>query len=158
MRKDRTEEELKLASDHLFYEIWMLNSLANGMSSGVLGEGPVNNAVLEAFVIHVRNIIHFLYADKPKSDHVIAADYFNSPTDWEAIRPKKTELMKISEIRAHKEVAHLSYDRAKVTPETKPWTFVDLANEITSAFNVFLSNINIEVLGDRWQGNILSEE
>jgi hypothetical protein len=151
LRKTRTVEELRKASDHLFYEIWMLQSLARGMASGVFGEGPANNAVLESFVVHVRNLIYFLFAEKPKGDHVVAADFFDSQDVWEAIQPEKTDLIKASEIRAHKEVAHLSYDRIKVTPEAKPWNFLAIEREITAAFNAFLSSVPTEFLGKRWE-------
>lgn len=149
-RKKRTKEELRIASDHLQYEYWMLISLANGMASNLIGEGPLNNAIVEAYVIHVRNLIYFLYGKKQGNNHIIARDFFNSAQEWGDLRPKKSDSLAFAERRAHKEVAHLSYDRAKVTPETKKWHYIELANEIASVFQLFLRNIPPELLGNRW--------
>ena len=64
-RINRTDEELKKASDHLHYEIGMLTSFAHGMGSGIAGQGPIANALLESFVIHVRALMDFLYNENP---------------------------------------------------------------------------------------------
>ena len=110
-RSKRTKEELKEASNHLYYEIWMLNSLANGLASGIGGQGPLQNALLESFAIHVRALIDFLYSEKAKNDAVIAEDYFNSPEIWIRIRPGNSDILRKARIRAHKEIAHLTYER-----------------------------------------------
>ena len=149
-RTKRTEGQLRIASDYLHYEYQMLIYLANGMVSNFFGESSVRNAILEAYVIHVRNLIYFLYAEKPKNDHIVASDFFRFPDEWVKIRPQKSDSLKKAEVRSNKEVAHLSYDRAKVTPETKPWHFIDLANEIIGVFNIYLENAPLELFGDRW--------
>ena len=158
MKNKRSLEDLQAASNHLHYEIEMLRSLASVMESGLLGVGALNNAVLEAFVIHVRNVIFFLWAENPKNDHIIASDFFNKPDDWEKIRPEKSHILKESEVRSHKEVAHLSYDRIKVSPEKKAWHFLEIKNEIISVFDIFLNSIPIENLGDQWKQHIQGKE
>ena len=74
-REKRTDQDLQEVSDHLYYEIWMLTSLAHGIKSGIAGEGPIANALLEAFVTHVRVLIDFLYNESPQPDDVIAEDF-----------------------------------------------------------------------------------
>src|SRR6266545_7176717 len=120
-RKARSVDELREASNHLHYEIWMLTSLANSIASGIAGQGPVANALLESFVIHVRAVMDFLYADKPKRGDVIAEDFFDSPEQWRKTRPLLSELLCQAKRRAGKEVAQLTHARLAVMPETKPW-------------------------------------
>ena len=132
----------------------MLTSLANGIGSGVAGQGPIANALLESFVIHVRAVMDFLYNDSPQPDDVIAEDYFTSPDEWRKVRPDLTELLKSSKRRAGKEVAHLTYARLDVTPETKPWAFIQIANEISSIINIFLQHVPKSKLGSQWKNSI----
>jgi hypothetical protein len=67
------------------------------------------------------------------------------------MRSELTELLKLSKWRAGKEVAHLTYERLEVTPETKPWPFVQIANEITSVINVFIQQVPKSKLGKQWE-------
>ncbi len=150
-RKERKEKELKEASDHLHYEIWMLTSLAHGIGSGIAGQGPIANALLESFVVHVRVLMDFLYNENPKPDDVIAEDYFETTDEWKRLRPNLSESLKNAKRRAGKEVAHLTYARLDVTPETKPWRFVDISNEIVAVLNIFLENVPKSKLGMRWE-------
>ncbi len=152
-RLQRTDPELQNASHHLHYEIWMLTSLANGIGSGIAGQGPIANALLESFVIHVRTLMDFLYNDSPQPDDVIAEDYFSSPDEWRKVRPELTELLKSSKRRAGKEVAHLTYARLDVTPETKPWAFIQIANELSAIINMFLQHVPKSKLGSQWKNN-----
>ena len=144
-------EELREASNHLHYEIRMLTSLANGIASGIPGQGPIANALLESFVIHVRAVMDFLYAEKPQADDVIAEDFYDTPDQWPKIRPALSELLSHAKRRAGKEVAHLTYARLDVTPEIKPWRFVQIANEILTVINTFLENVPKSKLGSQWK-------
>lgn len=140
-RKIRTKKELKEASEHLHYEIWMLTSLAHGIGSGIAGQGPIANALLESFIVHVRALMDFLYNESPRPDDVIAEDYFFKPDEWRQMRPALSELLMLAKRRAGKEVAHLTYARLEVTPETKPWPFVEIANEIAAVINIFFEHV-----------------
>ena len=128
----------------------MFNSLVNGLASGIAGQGPLLNALLESFVIHLRALIDFLYSDRPREDDVIAEDYFLNADDWIKFRPEQSEVLKLAKRRAGKEIAHLTYARLDVTAETKPWPFVEIANEINAVFNIFLQKMNKELLGSQW--------
>lgn len=150
-RTIRKLEELQESSNHLFYEVWMFTSLANGLASGIAGQGPIANALLESFVIHVRAIMDFLYADRPQTDDVIAEDFFASPEQWTKIRPALSEFLSQAKRRAGKEVAHLTYARLDVTPETKPWRFIEIAKEIMAVMDIFLKNVPKEQLGSKWK-------
>ena len=129
----------------------MFISLANGMATGLIGEGPLGNATLEAFTVHARILLDFLYAEKPQADDVIAEDFFSDPAIWLRGRPDKSELLASVHRRVAKEVAHLTYARLEVTPETKPWHFAQLAAEVDAAFAKFLSMVPLQVLGSKWE-------
>ncbi len=147
-RKKRTKEELIKSSDHLHYELWMFQSLANIMTSNLFGAGPINNSVLEAFIIHTRNLIYFLFAENPNNDHVVASDFI---ANWKELCPEKSYFLQKSERRSHKEIAHLSYDRQKVTPEDKPWDYIRVEHEIMEIFRLFWEHVPKELLGSRWE-------
>lgn len=150
-RKKRSKDELRGASDCLHYEIWMLTTLARAQSTGIAGNSPLNNALLESFVIHVRVLLDFLYAERPRSDDVIAEDFLPCPDEWSSIRPPKTELLETIRRRVGKEAAHLTYARLDVTPETKGWEFLAIAEDISRAFNQFMQVVPKELLGSRWE-------
>lgn len=150
-RTIRKLEELQESSNHLFYEVWMFTALANGLASGIAGQGPIANALLESFVIHVRTIMDFLYADRLQTDDVIAEDFFASPEQWTKIRPALSESLSQAKRRAGKEVAHLTYARLDVTPETKPWRFIEIAKEIMAVIDIFLKNVPKEKPGSKWK-------
>jgi len=149
-RTARKIEELQESSNHLFYEVWMLTSVANGLASGIAGQGPIANALLESFVIHVRAIMDFLYAEKPQSDDVIAEDFFVSPEQWTRIRPALSDVLSQAKRRAGKEVAHLTYARLDVTPESKGLRFIEIAKEVAAVVDIFLKNVPKEKLGSAW--------
>jgi hypothetical protein len=139
-------------SGHLHYEVGMLQAVARGLASGAVSGSPTHNALLESFAIHVRNLVDFLWPEKPKNDHVVAADFFSSPQDWTKNVPAIPHQLRAARIRAAKEVAHLTYARLLVTAETKGWSYVHLADEIIKAFKVFLQNVPSENLGEEWKG------
>ena len=143
MRKRRSESDLKLALEHLLYERNMLLSLANGISSGIAGNSIINNALIESFAIHVRNLIDFFWSDKPKNDHVIAEDFFEDKNDWFTKRPQLSSLLKNSRIRSHKEIAHLSYDRLRVQKSEKNWQVNEIVKDIEKAFKIFSKNKDV---------------
>jgi len=129
----------------------MLTTLANGIVSGIVGQGPIANAVLESFLIHVRALMDFLYSDAPQSDDVVAEDYFANPDDWKKARPPLSDILIHARRRTGKHVAHLTYARLGLKPETKQWPFVEIANEISTVLNVFLDNVPKGNLGAQWE-------
>lgn len=50
-------------------------------------EQVVKNVFIEAFVLHLRNLIAFLHPQMVKPDDIIAGDFFQDPNAWEQIRP-----------------------------------------------------------------------
>jgi len=148
--RNRSNDELVEASDHLQYEFWMFMSLANALGTGVFGQGVLNNALLESFTVHARILFDFLYADHPKADDVIAEDFLEAPQAWKEQRPHQSEILSAIHRRVGKEVAHLTYARQEVTPETKPWPFAAIAQEVDVIFSRFLALVSLDLLGPRW--------
>ena len=150
-RTKRTDRELQEASNHLQYEFSMLMSVAQAFASGIAAQGWLVNALLESFVIHFRALLDFFYPpDNAKKDDVLAEDYFDDD-GWEKIKPQLSDALTRAKTRAHKEVAHLTYARLDVTPETKGWAFIEIANEMNKVMEVFLKNVPKNRLGSRWQ-------
>ena len=152
-KKQRKVEELQSASNHLYYEWWMLRSTASAMASGIAQQGWLINALLESFVIHVRGLMDFFYCEKPRTDDVVATDFFLSPSEWEQIRPSRSEILRRAKKRADKEIAHLTYARLAVTPENKPWEFIPITEDIHKLMEVFLAHVAPEKLGADWPSN-----
>lgn len=157
-RTVRSAAELQGVSKHLHYEVWMLQSTAKGLASGVFGwRNTVANALLEAFALHLRVIIDFLYPRGRglKSDDVLASDFFDSPEQWCKTRDKhiikeSRQVLMDARDRADKQMAHLTYSRLKVTEIQKNWYFIKIADEAQKAIKVFADNVSKEKLGPEW--------
>lgn len=145
-RRKRTDEERRTVLSHLEYEARMLIATAQGLASGVAAGSAIGNALVESFALHARNLIDFLWPEGAKTDHVMAEDYFEDPSTWKKLRPPLSTLLKDSRIRAHKEIAHLSYDRLRVDEANKAWRFVEIATEILSAFRLFQNRLPAKYL------------
>ncbi len=155
-RKQRTEEELREASEHLFYEWSMLIRLARGLDSGIFAHGSViNNALIESFTIHARVLLGFLYSDpgqwKKWPEDAVAEDYFLPDLEkWQDARPAKSQILQEAHNRVGGEVAHLTYARLKVTLEAKKWPVVKIARDIEAALAKFLELVPEHLLGPSW--------
>ena len=147
-------DKLRKASDHLWYEIWMFQSLVPGMASDIAGRGVMANALLESFAIHVRALIHFFYADSRQRDDVLAEDFFEDPSAWRSSRPAKTSVLTSAKKRADKEVAHLTYSRQKVTPDKKPWHYIPIYDDLQATIAAFFNLVPGRLLGERWADTI----
>lgn len=92
-------------------------------------EARLNNVLIEAFFVHLRNVIDFVYPVNVSSTDVVAADFF-APNGWDSQRPLISSTLKAARLRANKEIAHLTTRRIAGSPPAKDWNFQGLANEI----------------------------
>jgi hypothetical protein len=150
-RQKRTAEELRAASEHLHYEVNMFDATGRALASGVFGAGAATNAFLESFTIHVRALLQFLYPTAPKPDDVLAEDFFDDPTAWAAVRGALPASLDAVNRRVGKEIAHLTYARLDVTPETKGWNIPEIWAALLSVVQKFAENAPRERLGSSWQ-------
>lgn len=105
----RTDDELRDAARTLDYEMWMVHQTAAVLLRGLFGEGPMNNAVLESFGVHARNLVDFFYRATGKPDDVLAVDFFPGSTQW---KPDPEALLTdVVRTSANKLLAHMTYGR-----------------------------------------------
>jgi hypothetical protein len=130
------------ADHHLKYEIEMLVWASGIMAT--LGtfreEGPLawacNNALLNTFALHSRNLIDFLYlgaSDKGRATDVIVQDYVDQKTLSKYL-PPITPLLQQAKKKADKQAAHLTTDRIQYAKSGKGWKFIEIAKDIMKAF------------------------
>ena len=145
----KDKEKLKCISSHLYYEFSMCTALTQEMIKGY-PPGTINNALLQSFALHVRNLIDFLYNDKHQPDDVYAGDYFETPEKWQQLRNAIMPGLARAKKRANKEIAHLTYSRLDVAQKEKKWAFVDLSGEMVKAFDPFVTNVDRSLLNPEW--------
>jgi hypothetical protein len=144
---------LTYSAEHVAYEVDMFFNLAGMLSqpsrkvvaNSVDQARIINNSLVEAFGIHVRNVVDFLYIDNPRPSDVVATDFF-SQGQWQALRPVITQNLENARTRANKELAHLTTDRISGTNPTKDWAFADLANEVRTIVQLFARNAQSSAL------------
>jgi len=86
----------------------------------------LHDALLESFVVHLRNLIDFFYRDGQGND-VVAKDFFDKPSKWS---PRESKLLKNAHTRANKELSHLTAVRKNEGDPEKPWDLAALYGEI----------------------------
>jgi hypothetical protein len=120
------------SKDHVLYEIAMLVQVGGLMMTcsfqGAAAE-LTQNAFVESFAIHVRNLVDFLYpGTNIKGDDVLADDYFPNgkrPSTFPAL----PHTLKVARERAHKQVSHLTTGRLGANDPGKGWTVPALVTE-----------------------------
>lgn len=148
-RKIPSEGELRaFAEEHLTYEVNMLLISAKEL---IQENNPqfVANAFLECFTIHLRALIDFLWEPaKLRKDDAIATDFFKCVNLWEDIRPAFPCDLEPARGRTGKEIAHLTYNRMSVTPETKCWNVAKMTDAIVPVLKLFVQNAEKSRIGN----------
>jgi hypothetical protein len=147
----RSPSELREASSHVWYEIWMALSVAQVLSSPLFGPGVCTNASLESFTLHARTLVGFFFGGKTNPADMVASDFFDEPRKWQRLRGKKDPVLMLVGPRVGKEIAHLSYDRLGVTPEAKAWDVPAIAKAIRSLADTFRNAVAPELLSPKWR-------
>ena len=137
---------LAFSAEHVAYEIDMFFGMAEVLTRpSVIGAvSPaeatrLNNALIEVFAIHLRNLIDFLYLERPQQTDVVAADFFATGA-WEAAKPPITISLDAARVRANKEVAHLTSKRIAGAPPEKAWDPRALVAEIRPLLQLVVAN------------------
>src|SRR5262245_21470966 len=138
-------ELLDYSGEHLRYEIWMF--FESGIQLSKIpdpkdDEGTLQkNALVESFANHLRNLLLFLYPQRPKKNDVIAHYFFLDPIrDWKQMQPKQTETLKNALTKASQEVSHLTVLRRDSTDPSKRWPVIPLMKEVKRVLQVFVDN------------------
>jgi hypothetical protein len=129
------EALLAYSERHLYHELTMFWKLADILPKQV--SGIIKTALLESYVIHLRNLIEFFYRRRTdlreyERNLVIAEDFFDDSTA--CLVPKKSDELKRARDRAHEEVSHLTTGRIG---EGEDWKVVQLSNEIKAVATGF---------------------
>jgi len=82
--------------------------------------------------------VDFLYPpDNARSDDMAAEDFFDNPARWGEMRPVISPILHSGRLRAHKEIAHLTYARLAITESEKDWRFSEITTEIYRLMDLF---------------------
>ncbi len=134
---------LKYADEHVGYEIDLF--CATSLLIGRLSTGNksldtfIEFALLESFLLHMRNLIDFLYPRNKRNDDVTINDYLDSETLTRTL-PKITTNIEAYRFRADKELAHLTTKR-RFSMKGKEWLFVQIRINILELFNKILPDL-----------------
>jgi hypothetical protein len=133
------------SKEHVVYEIDMFFGMVEVLTDSSLivasshaVSARLNNALIEAFVIQLRNLIDFLYLERPQPTDVVAGDYCEAGI-WETQRPPISSSLDAARVRANKEMAHLTSQRIAGTPPEKAWNPSALATEIKPLLQLFVT-------------------
>lgn len=142
--KDLTNEQLQhYYNEHVRYEIQQLLDNAVGIQLQ-LPLSPdlrcLKFAPLEAFAIHLRNLITFLYPSNPRPSDVYARDFLKDTQTWESIYSVPSQTLKDAKLRADVEIGHLTTHRQNGTPENKTWEVKKLVGEIMPILEQFATS------------------
>jgi len=150
-RPPREAKILQRASEHVYYELWMLEHVAGILTLDAVGEGAILNALIESFTIHARSLLQFFHPRSPRPDDVLAQDFFPTGPTWEDIRGALPKSLTKLEDRVGKEIAHLTYARLNVAPEDKLWQFNEVRKDIRPLADLFCKHVDQRYLGPSWK-------
>lgn len=135
-----TNYTLKKASEHVFYEIWMLYNAA--MILKTTTDQLSKNILLESFAIHARNSFDFFYPKKHfASSDILVTDYLINKKNYNRQKTKK-KILKYLVRKADKQIAHLTYTRNKYNQKTKGWYFKDISDKFKPTVTAFFNNLS----------------
>lgn len=142
------QDLLDYSREHVVYELQML-AIAGGEVPSKKGYDL--SVYLESFAIHLRNLIEFFFADDPRPDDVVAADFFDDPSTWKV---QITDHLKAARVRANKEVGHLTLKRKGPTDAGKPWPIGVYFNELRPVVEKFVATASPKKLDPTVQQNV----
>lgn len=132
--KHTDEELLEYSRNHLLYEFVMFDWVAQNFPAET---GYRMSATLEAFAVHLRNLIDFFYLPSEKPDDMIAEDFCDPASGWKP--GDLSALLGEARTRANKEINHITYKRKNDTDPTKWWPVESLINEIHAIEKQFVN-------------------
>ncbi len=151
----RSREELRIASEWVFYEYWMVKGLCYlwNESGDFVEIALTRNAMIDSLLIHSRALVDFFYRDSVKvhTDDVLAIQYLDDGRKWHEKHNGDPDWFKDLRKRINRQVAHVTYTR--VVGQREPWTIgaiFDLEQGIDEVLVEFLGLVPEDLLGKRW--------
>jgi hypothetical protein len=121
------------------------------------GDLYIANSLIQSFTTHARSLHLFFYSEKPRSDDATAEHFVLSEINWKKVRPPISPNLEKLYSRVGKEVAHLTYSRADVGPNSKGWSFPLYIVDFAPVFEIFARSADPKKLhrnfleaGNRW--------
>lgn len=139
--------DTKGLSEHVAYEIKTLLDTHGMLVRGEVKPGtPLHDAVLESFAVHLRNLVEFLFDKVKHPDNARAEHFFGDPAVWHKLRGHKPHDLDKAQTQAHKQIAHITYDRVGAD---KDWYVGTLAEQVSEVCRTFLDNADEDRLGPK---------
>ncbi len=127
----------------------MLRGTADELATRHGKPAAIQFALIEAFLIHARALIHTFYpGGRVDRDDVLAADFFDVPASWEQARPALPAILAPIRERINGELAHISYRR--LTVRDPSWDYVGILAAIEELFRVFHRAVPRKRLSADW--------
>lgn len=146
-----SDDKLKEASGHLFYEYEMMRETARALDA-LQGRPRTDeerigrNAIVESFVVHVRNLVVFLGWHKSNHDEDVLARHYAKFTPKVPDGPWLSELYEAASTR----VVHLSYRRTLVDPRNRDWPVREIVEAVSTELERLIKMVPPHVLDARW--------
>ena len=141
----RTDNELKEASKHLFYEFDMMRRTAWLLAGG--HDRVSKNALLESFLVHVRCLVVFLgWRSSNHREDVKATHYVPK---WRP-QPPPPFIGLFEQISGR--IVHLSFDRMRVDPDLADWQVRDITEAVGNETERLVRLIPEALLDACWDG------
>jgi hypothetical protein len=130
------------SKDHLLYEVQMFFQVGHLLLTGQFQTSQpkvvivLQNATIESFVLHLRNLLDFFYTPPRKTD-VSATMFYDSghlPLDF----PPESASLSTAHRRAHKEMTHITTERHWEGNPAKLWEFHRILREVKPLMEKFL--------------------
>jgi len=145
-KKKRTKQELKKASEALYYEIMMLNKCAERIHNLESQDKPLKYAVLDSFCVHLRNMIEFFGG---KKGDCVTYKYFIASEESIAFPHNLSEKYnrKINNL-----LSHLTFERLKINQKDRKWPTGRIANEVNENILKFFEKANEKLICPELRG------
>jgi hypothetical protein len=146
----RAEELPALATDVVYEFGMMQHSGFQLMYPTVVLSDHGRNVLVEAFLMHVRNLSDFFTNDNPQKDDVVAKHYVK---DWSAILAgNETAAAASASLKRqcawiNKRLAHLTATRQRDSKDTDARLINELLGEASHVFELLMRNLTPEQRG-----------
>lgn len=145
-RTVRSDEQLREAAKHVFYELSVLIYAAEhlgGSHSSPMSTPSDNdlNVALDSFLLHFRNLRAFLCPSIGpfRDDDILASDFLKEPRERDFGDPNA---LTVDKDRIDKMLAHISYDRDDyIAKGNGAWAVARIAATVLRQFDLFLASL-----------------
>ncbi len=155
MNSSRDAAQLERAASAVAHELVMVKHCLEILNDPARADLAIYPLALEAFLVHLRNVIYFFFADEPREDDIVAGDFFDGAEQWLKYRPPAQLLLGVRD-DIERLVGPLTYWRITAHAEEASERSADLrdqfAAELRETIRAFLQGLPME--RSRWLGAV----